>query len=155
MKPSATATQNIDHPLVQHADIEEMVISLFDSMLDLPIESVQAGPTPNLDFLTASIEINGDCAADFHIAVDEKLAQQIAVAMFGIDDDELSDDETFDALCEAVNVVGGNVKGLFDGECSLSLPRVGNLEWDAAYGKSHVHFESEGSPMVAFLKIKP
>ena len=154
MKPFVTDQVNSDQILVQPADLEEMFSSLFDSMLMLPVELSSSGCQPDLDFLTASIEVTGDWQAELHIAVDQPLSQSIACAMFGMEPDELAEDEVYDALCEVVNVVGGNVKGMVNLDCQLSLPKVGNLEWATGDNGLKVDFESEGNQMSALLQIR-
>ena len=44
--------------------------------------------------------------------------------MFGCEPDDLGDEEVLDALGEVANMVGGNVKGMIDADCKLSLPTV-------------------------------
>lgn len=154
MKQSVTDPQIADQLLIQSSDIEQMFVSLFDTMLMLPVETAESGSTPNLEFLTASIEVTGDWNAEFHVAVDQPLSQNIAAAMFGLEAEELSDDEVLDALCEVVNVVGGNIKGVVDQECSLSLPRVSNLQWKQDWNGTFVNFQCENNQMVALLQVK-
>jgi chemotaxis protein CheX len=51
------------------------------------------------------------------------VARELAAAMFGIEADDLGDEELVDALGEVTNMIGGNVKALVGGNV-LSLPSV-------------------------------
>ena len=47
----------------------------------------------------------------------------------------MSEADVLDAVGEIVNMVGGNLKGIVEGDSSLSLPCVGNATGEAPFGK--------------------
>jgi chemotaxis protein CheX len=108
------------------ADLTEVVRSVWDAMLGLtliPSETPYEADTADRS-LCGCVQITGSWEGAVMIDLPEKLARDAAAAMFGCEPDDLSDDEVLDALGEVANMVGGNVKGMIDGECKLSLPTV-------------------------------
>jgi chemotaxis protein CheX len=112
-----------------------MVDDLFTSMFDTSVELID-GPfdATDPDSFQAAIRINGDWKAELRVIASRGLAESIAQSMFAAEPSELSEEEVLDALGEIANVIGGNVKGIIDQECSLSLPCVGKLEETAQRG---------------------
>ncbi len=139
MKPSVTDPTN-DAPLVSSDDIEHMVHSFFDFMLELPIDRCESGPGNASGCLRATIDITGDWQAEVQVSADPTLAGDIAQAMFAMPPEDLSEDEIQDALAEAVNVIGGNIKGHINRECDLSLPDVRTSDWSAESAGNSVYF---------------
>ncbi|MCZ7527730.1 MAG: chemotaxis protein CheX [Acidimicrobiia bacterium] len=70
------------------------------------------------------MQITGAWEGAVMLDLPEPLARDAAAAMFGMEPDELGDDEVLDALGELANMIGGNVKGMLDADCKLSLPTV-------------------------------
>ena len=131
--PQSAIDQNnnnqLEPPRIQPADIVQMFQDLFTAMLGLPLETTAAAtPETWTDPVSASIEINGDWNAEFRVNAPMALASHLGCAMFGIEDEDISHAEIFDAMGEIVNVIGGNAKGIIDGDCQLSLPEVGIVE---------------------------
>ena len=90
---------------------------------------IEVAPTPQLDRtkndLVASVRISGDWEAQLEVRTPVSSARRIASTMFSAHMDDLAEDEVTDALGEIANMIGGNLKGLQDGETRLSLPCVG------------------------------
>lgn len=76
------------------------------------------------DNLQARVQISGTWDGALTIECSLKLARAMAEEMFCMEPGEAAPEEIQDALGELVNVVGGNVKALFDGSAKLSLPAV-------------------------------
>lgn len=76
------------------------------------------------DTIIATVDITGTPSARVELACSPALARAVAAAMFATGEDALEHDAVFDAVGELVNIVGGNVKALVDGEASLSLPAL-------------------------------
>jgi chemotaxis protein CheX len=72
--------------------------------------------------------------------------------MFAMSEDELSEEEIRDAVGEIVNMVGGNLKGIVEGESSLSLPCVGAVSGTAPFDHSFsglcVSNNCQGDPLI-------
>ncbi len=98
--------------------------------------------------LFASIGISGD----FNVAVEVSLCQvagrSIASAMFDMAPSEVDGEEIADAISEIANIIGGNIKGMFGGECQLSLPSFTNQPKHNLNENSHqVSFDLCGGVM--------
>ena len=135
MAQSVTDQQQSKSGLIQADHVRQMVDDLFTSMFDTSVELVD-GPfdAHAPDSFQAAIRINGDWKAELRVIASRGLAESIAQSMFDADVSELSEEEILDALGEIANVIGGNVKGIVDQECSLSLPCVGKIDDTARRG---------------------
>ncbi|MDV6034098.1 MAG: chemotaxis protein CheX [Phycisphaera sp. RhM] len=119
------------HDRISHRSLARMVQDVLTTMLDLPHQSCEGSPetiVPNQ--LMAAVRISGSWQATLQIYAPEKLARRIACAMFAQAADVLDDEDVLDAFGEVVNVIGGNVKGMIDQDCILSLPCVGAAQPD-------------------------
>ncbi|MFK7768392.1 MAG: chemotaxis protein CheX [Mariniblastus sp.] len=111
--------------IVSADDVAQMANDLFTAMLALPFD-----PTPRDSFdptataIQSSIQIQGDWNAELRVTAPHELASEIACNMFGLEGEEISKSDIFDAMGEIVNVIGGNAKGVVDRDCKLSLPCV-------------------------------
>lgn len=106
---------------VTDADIHALVQEIWRSYLDLDVDP---GPVaePEGPTLSGIIHIHGAWEGTVILRASQELATHAAEAMFGTE--ELDDGDIDDALGEIVNMLGGSVKALADGPCSLSLPTV-------------------------------
>ena len=102
--------------------------------------------------LLASVRIDGDRSASVFVYTSPELANCIAASMFGQELDELEQSDVLDALGEVVNVIGGNVKGILNQECSLSLPCVGISEGICPEGDLCVAFAHEGKSITVIVQ---
>jgi len=105
--------------------LHEVVDSVWVSMLGLDMAPSGSEYNPNGDKqLTGCVTITGTWQGAVMIELPEPLARVAAATMFGLTDDELGDEEVLDSLGELANMIGGNIKGLIEGDCKLSLPTV-------------------------------
>lgn len=74
--------------------------------------------------VTACVHISGGWHGSVSIVLPSGLAEQVAATMFDVAAVELTAAEVLDAVGELANIAGGNVKGLIEAECELSLPVV-------------------------------
>ncbi|MEI8382584.1 MAG: chemotaxis protein CheX [Planctomycetota bacterium] len=74
--------------------------------------------------LAASVRITGEADWTVEIETVPEVARHIASLMFSLAPAEVNESELRDALGEVVNMIGGNIKGIFCGESDLSIPRV-------------------------------
>lgn len=98
-------------------------------MLDLscstePLDTVPKYTAP----IEAAVQITGDWKARLSVVASESFARRISCSMFSLQHDECTREEMLDAWGEVINVIGGNVKGMYEGECSLTIPCVGRPE---------------------------
>ena len=108
-------------------DLEEVVGAVWSGMLGVPMVASQqldssGGAEDPLQF-TGCIHISAGWEGSLLVQAPEPVARELAAAMFGIEADDLGDEELVDALGEVTNMIGGNVKALVGGNV-LSLPSV-------------------------------
>ncbi|WP_437205114.1 chemotaxis protein CheX [Planctomicrobium sp. SH664] len=109
---------------VDNTQLEQIAIDVLTGMLGLKVEPVRNYATTQSS-LVSSIQISGDWKAGLEVETPLRGARQIAEQMFGLSGDDLAEAEIADALGEIVNMIGGNIKGLSQGETILSLPCAG------------------------------
>ncbi|MFT5322303.1 MAG: chemotaxis protein CheX [Planctomycetaceae bacterium] len=145
----ATATHRIGP-----GEIAGMMRDLFSCMIEMPFNSEpQASTDVSSRDVQATIRISGDWNAECHVLVSDELAARMASDMFGAPASELSNEEILDALGEVVNVIGGNVKGIVDLDCDLSLPCVGRFLGELPASALKLDFDCAGMPItVAMLE---
>ncbi len=148
-------TQSITDPqaaasntLVTESQVVEMMQDLFDSMLGESILPTEERPGANSEWLQASIMISGDQRIRIAVGADKQMSDLIARKMFLTE--ELAEEEIQDALGEVVNVIGGNIKGVFNQECALSLPCIGQHE-PIAKEKFTCSFASQGHALTVTI----
>ena len=107
-------------------DLAEVVEAVWTSMLGFDLVTSADPYVYGGDglHLTGTVQITGAWDGAVMVEVPEVLARHVAATMFGMEDEELGDDEVRDALGEMANMIGGNVKGMLVGDSSLSLPTV-------------------------------
>ena len=105
--------------------MQQILQNVFDIMLEMP---TAPGSDPGADAgrsrYVAAIRITGDVNELIVVEAPPETAAAIGETMFAADPGTLSEDELSDAVGEVVNMIGGNVKGMHDGDSLLSLPCV-------------------------------
>lgn len=107
-----------------------------------------------LSSVTARIRVAGPSPHVIFLSCSESLARRLAAFMFKVDAADASDDDVRDAIGEMVNMVGGNVKCIFDGPSVLSLPEVeiggacGGPAWSYPGAIGEVRFDDGGEPLL-------
>lgn len=166
MAPSATKPNDdsqVNMP-IETADVDQMVEDLFSIMLGIP--ALQSPPSadgpsadgpgadgPGDDALQATVRISGQWNAEVKVVASMTLIERIASTMFSIDLNELEEEEKVDALGEAVNVIGGNVKGVLNGDCNLSLPCVGKPFDNECPNRLIASYDCEREPLIIELSV--
>ncbi len=140
------------HDRISHQSLAQMVQDVLTTMLELPQQSFDRLPeTVAADQLMAAVRISGSWQATLQIYAPEKLARRIACAMFAQATDVLDDEDVLDAFGEVVNVIGGNVKGMIDQDCTLSLPCVGVAQPDPTSTSLTIMYDVCGAPLTVEL----
>jgi chemotaxis protein CheX len=85
----------------------------------MPADEVTAGHT-----VTACVHITGGWTGSVEVALPTDLAHVVAAEMFGLEVAGLTREDVRDAVGEIANIAGGNIKGMIDEPCELSLPVV-------------------------------
>ena len=105
---------------IENSHITDVTTSVFQEMLGINIAELASVETQPAQI--ASINITGASQYLIQVATCQQAANSISSAMFGMEADELEEAEISDAVCEVVNMIGGNIKGILDSDCGLSIP---------------------------------
>ncbi len=105
-------------------ELKQLTASVWDSILQLPLEPIDAMPKASTRTMSATVHITGPCPGAVALSCGADLAAKAAGIMFHLGDVEPTLADMQDALGELANMIGGNVKALFPEGCRLSLPSV-------------------------------
>ena len=108
------------------SDIHQVVESVWETVLSLRAEPELEpnGSALASEFLRCRVEFQGVWHGAIALDCPKPLARMAAGVMFECDSGACTEEDTRDALAELGNVVGGNLKTLLPGPCTLSLPSV-------------------------------
>lgn len=105
--------------------MEQIVANVFDAMLGMPTSPMNNRPDcADEPRQVAAIRITGSISELIVVEAPLATAQAVGETMFAAEPGSLTDEEVSDAVGEVVNMIGGNVKGLHEGDSALSLPCV-------------------------------
>lgn len=127
----------------------ELASNVFELMLEIPVEGAPAcdSPAQPTDYLS-SIQMSGSTNLEVAVRAPEQTAKHIAATMFKESPDDLSEEDIRDAVGEITNMVGGNLKGLGDGDSKLTLPCVSRVSESSRESPlSQVTVLLEGQPL--------
>jgi chemotaxis protein CheX len=145
---------------VTENEIIEVANVVWESMLGLELEpAVAEQGLPVGSFMTGCVLINGAFEGGVTLQVPSDVARDIAALMFGMERDEVSDDETTDAVGELANMVGGNLKALVVQPSKLSLPSVTEgtdyrVSIPGTVATTRCAFQCEGMPVLVALHTR-
>lgn len=108
--------------MITDAEIREVTLGVWETVLGLPVED--APPPDADDYVTGCVQIAGGWHGAVTVELSAGLARTVAAALFAMDPDDVLEPEIRDAVGELANVIGGNLKALLPGACTLSLPSV-------------------------------
>ena len=86
--------------------------------------SKSAPPGEITDSIAVCAQITGNWQLAVVLYCSTALARRAAALVFGDDEKATSIDDTCDTMCELVNIISGNIKGLLSGSSYLSLPNL-------------------------------
>ena len=105
-------------------EIQQLTVSVWDSILHLPIE-LETGALPEGErTMSACVQITGAWRGAVALSCGADMAAEAAAVMFAITSGAPEKNDMQDAMGELVNMIGGNVKALLPETCQLSLPSV-------------------------------
>jgi len=108
--------------MIRTEDIQQVISSIWASILDLEIEFNRGEPGPGDDILTGCVRYHGEFQGALMVSVSRRLAGELAARMFRKAPDTLTPQEIGDALGELTNMISGNLKPLLPGWGRISLP---------------------------------
>lgn len=112
--------------IIQHEELVRISEEIWSTVTGLPVVASTSADATALgtEVVTGCVDIVGSWHGTVTVECDVVLARRAAAAMFGIEPDEVADEDLDDAVGELANVAGGNLKALVVGAGGLSLPRV-------------------------------
>jgi chemotaxis protein CheX len=102
--------------------IEEIVQSIFSTMLDIDLARVDA--PSDRESLMASAQIAGEWMGSAVLSMSPEVSRASAAAMLRMAEDEVTDADRKDVAAELANMIGGNLKSVLPGPSFLSLPTI-------------------------------
>ncbi len=76
------------------------------------------------DAIATCAQITGDWELAVVLYSSLKLARHAATTMFATEGSQIKSDDVYDAMCELINIIAGNVKGILSGTTHLALPNL-------------------------------
>ena len=104
--------------------IEEVVQSIFSTMLNIDLIRADIPATAEQEPLLTSVQIAGEWTGSIVLAMSPALARASAAAMLALEPQEVGEADLRDVSAELTNMIGGNVKSLLPGPSYLSLPTI-------------------------------
>jgi chemotaxis protein CheX len=105
-------------------EIEQIVQSIFSTMLEMDLRRTDDVPPSDDDWLLAAVQIAGEWTGSVMLQLSAAVARESAAAMLQMPSSEVSDGDRRDVAAELVNMIGGNLKSLLPGPSFLSLPTI-------------------------------
>lgn len=108
------------------------------------------------DTMAACAQITGDWQLAVVLYCSSAVARHVATVMFGSDETETSVADVNDAMCEIINIIAGNVKGVLSGSSHLALPNLVkgqdfNLMFPRHVLLSEADFMCNGQPVLLIV----
>ncbi|MFY9855428.1 MAG: chemotaxis protein CheX [Terracidiphilus sp.] len=104
--------------------LEQIVGSVFSTMMSLEVSPTTATWSLSGDRLTSSVYLTGDWNGAVLLDCNPRQACQFAGRILSMDPPEVVDDDVRDVLGELANMIGGNMKCSMTTGVSLSMPTV-------------------------------
>lgn len=104
--------------------IEQIVQSIFSTMLETDVSRVARGASEEGECLVSSVQITGQWVGSVVLCLSATTARSAASAMLRTASEDVTEADQQDIAAELVNMIGGNLKSLLPGPSSLSLPTV-------------------------------
>ncbi|WP_226346437.1 chemotaxis protein CheX [Agilicoccus flavus] len=105
-------------------DVAQIVEEVWGSMLAVDIAPADIEVDKGDPSVAGSVGVTGATDCLISLEISESGARNVAAAMFGLDEADVSDDDIADTIGELTNMVGGNIKSLLPEPSTLSLPVV-------------------------------
>ncbi|HUD57848.1 MAG TPA: chemotaxis protein CheX [Terracidiphilus sp.] len=112
--------------------VNEIVTSVFGTMMDIPIWQSEIPWHPGGDRVTASVFLEGKWNGAISLECSRDQAREFAGRFLSMEPPETMDDDVRDVLGELANIIGGNIKSAMATSARLSMPSVidgGNYEF--------------------------
>lgn len=119
----------------------------------VPAEGDGGGPA-----IAAALRFDGSPSGEFRMSVPLKLARAVGSSFLGREEEEVSDSQAEEVVCELANIICGSVLSRLQSESSfrLSHPELVRPEADLASGRAAASrwFDLEGGILAASLELQ-
>lgn len=111
---------------ISTAEVDEIVRSVMDLTLRLQADELQTAAVHQGEatMVRAEILFKGGWKGSVLLQIEPSLAREMAAVMMQKEPADTADAEAMDAVGEIANMIAGNLKPLFPGQRSMSLPKV-------------------------------
>jgi len=111
--------------VIEQSELGQIVAGVWTEVLDMPASPCsQERFAPGWPTMTGNIHLSGIDHVTIVFECTTALARESASVMFGLQDGELSKEDVRDAVGELLNILGGNIKAILEGDYAMSLPTV-------------------------------
>jgi chemotaxis protein CheX len=104
--------------------VAQIVQSIFSTMMDIEVSTVDAPWLSTGERLTSSVYLEGDWNGAVSLECTRQQACLFAGKLLSMDPPDAVDDDVRDVLGELANMIGGNIKSLMSTDVRLSMPSV-------------------------------
>jgi len=104
--------------------VNEIVASIFTTMMDIPIWQSEIPWHPGGDRVTASVFLEGEWNGAVSLECSRDQACEFAGHFLSMEPPKAMDDDVRDVLGELANIIGGNIKSAMATNDRLSMPSV-------------------------------
>ena len=139
-------------------EISQLMTTIWVDFLGLEIHRTPEEPPANGDqsYLSSCVHVTGAWEGMVTLRCPADLAREAARVMFSTPLDQVSEEQTLDALAELTNMTGGNLKALMQPPCHISLPILtehthGPLRIPGSSLLSEVAFKAAGYDFVVAI----
>lgn len=141
---------------ITNDQLSGVTLDVCQTMLGTKIAECNVDDLKSTPDRSASIQISGEHNAVIEVSVCQLAGQSLTSAMFAGDSETFDTEEIADAVSEVANIIGGNVKGILDGESKLSIPCFSNRATEEIGSDSQmISFDLNGGVMnVSFRTVK-
>ncbi len=104
--------------------LRELTRTVWSTVLGLDAEDGEPPAESMEPSLTSSVDIRGGWEGTVSLCCPDALGRKLAAAMLECKEEQTTPHLIADAVGELTNVIGGNLKAMVPGPCTLSLPRI-------------------------------
>ena len=135
---------------IEREELEQITTQVWELIMDSQItpttdSTLSDDVAPDI----AHIKLQGAYEGRIALHVDQKLIRAAAATMFGVSDEQVTDEDLADTARELANMIGGNVKCLVEQPTDLGLPELTPAnEFYATYpdASRRLAFQHGGAP---------
>lgn len=142
----------------------DAIISVFQTMLSLPLEAVDGSPPVSFaEHVSGSVGFGGEqVIGAVYIHFSAEFARQVSAGMLGLGPEEIGDSEVNDVVGEMCNMVAGGLKSTLcdaGAVCAVSTPAIIRgtsfaIETVPDVRQERLVFDCQGNRIIVEVHIK-